>query len=147
MIKSKFCNDHFALNCKLCGAEEPAVVETPNIIKESIENFKAGQQILTNLTELGSGEAHGPAGLQPNEVRIVPIIQSEEAQAVLSITDEYAKACDAFKLANDAVANTRQHIDKMEHILDDLMEEVATKKKIKDDLKRKVLETLAMGGE
>ena len=74
-------------------------------------------------------------------------IQSEEAQAVVSITEEYARSCDSHKQALDAVSNTRQHIDKMGLVLNELLADEDKKKKLKDELKRKVLETLAMGGE
>lgn len=139
MKKSQYCTDHFVLGCKLCGMEttSEAVVVAPldhgpvGITTEVVQT--AANAFVNNHAVTGN---HEP-----------PKIQSEEAQAVVSVTEEYARSCDSHKQALEAVSNTRQHIDKMGLVLNELLADADKKKKLKDELKRKVLETLAMGGE
>ena len=133
MIKSTFCSEHFAMGCKLCsGDPEPA-----------------------QLSPVITGEGHTPEVTKLPESTGQPIIfqpvekQSEESKAVLSVTDEYAKACDEFAEARTSVTNIELHIVKLEGIKVTLQADVVSKGKRKEELRKKVLETLGVndGGE
>jgi hypothetical protein len=145
--KSNFCNEHFAMNCGLCGdgAAEVAPLPTVNDAQSITDRLTAQTPQVAYVPP--EQPEHGPTGLQPSQVQIVNIPKSEEGIAVLSVTDEYAKSCDDLKSANDAVKSMEDHLAKMTTMLTELKTEAIKARQRKDELKRKVLETLAMGGE
>lgn len=145
MQKSKYCDMHFSLNCPLCDetaapnaavaqAFTPPIPFTTPVPTEAVGLPEGGTYINASAIKIESGP-------QP------PAIQSEEGQAVLNVSDDYARACDSYKLAVKAVTDMKAHLTKMDLILEELQRDVITKKKHKDDLKKKVLETLAIGGD
>jgi hypothetical protein len=168
MNKSSFCQEHFSMNCKLCSAAPEAPAQpspTPTIIPprtdpKTPEEYAAmaqrAREIAARITgdvpsPVSSEEVHGPVGFSPVVASPAlpppPVVHSEEATAVISITDQYAKACDEVKAANDSVKNMEDHLAKMTTMLTNLKTEAIQAKQRRDELKRKVLETLAMGNE
>ena len=132
MNKSTFCTDHFALNCKLCSEDEPATLPVST----------GEPMVIVSPVSILAVEQLAPQAIAPTQT----ITHSDESIAVLSVTDQYAKSCDELKVAGDAVKNMEIHIQSLNGMLVELKNDVVTKRARKDDLKRKVLETLAMGG-
>lgn len=131
MKKSNFCSDHFVLNCKLCSEEAPPTPlpevkpSVPKLTEEVIKNIQESEQRVEDNTH-------------PEP----PPVSSPEAQAVLSVTDEYARACDDFAAAVNAVTNIEAHIDRLQAMKLSLQADVVGKKTRKEELRKKVLETL-----
>lgn len=128
------------MNCKLCSGDE-------QIIPTTEENFTNAKEITDRLTATLPESTGQPIIFNPAPPIVVEPVRSDESKAVLSVTDDYAQSVDDLKKANDAVKNMEDHLAKMTGILTDLKTEVVRAKICKDELKRKVLETLAMGGE
>lgn len=139
MEKGTFCTDHFVLNCRLCGQESPVLSAPVNKVPDPqvqsiIENhetqFKENQNMVDSLSRA-----------EPSP------IQSVEGQKVVSVADEYARACEKYEQAVKQGIDMNAHIDKMREVLIELDRATSEAKKDKDRLKKKVLETLALGGD
>lgn len=128
MKPSAMCSDHFVLGCKICNGAAEGLVVTP----------MPAPILGTIVPVLGT---HPIEDVKPEP----PLLKSIEAQAVVTVTDEYAQACERHTEALTAVKDMVEHIEKMNDVLVNLKTTEAETFKQKDIAKRKILETLARG--
>lgn len=139
MEKGKLCNDHFVMNCKLCGGESPAIAPSAPIIKTTpipespvgaIVNTIEGMQVVRDA---------------PSRIINAAPVRSAEAQNVMTVADEYARACESYSEAQAAVAAMMVHIAKMTEVLTNLQNSVVTTRQEKDEAKRRVFDSMKEG--
>lgn len=128
MNKSSFCSEHFAMNCKLCSDEPKPVSDLRAVVGPVIS-------VLPTLD--GLKEQVPVAVAEPPTT-----FRSAEGAAVISVTDQYAKSCDEYSEAVTAVTNIELHIIKLESMKLTLQHDVVEKKTKKEELRKKLLETL-----
>jgi hypothetical protein len=140
MKKSNFCSEHFAMNCKLCDGDPEPI--SPADVKSLQAPLVAGPTVGLLPSAFGAAEQIAPALPVATGESLVTTFRSEESEAVLSVTVEYAKACDEYTEAIEAVANMVAHISRLKELEISLQANVVGKKTRKEELRKKVLETL-----
>lgn len=129
MEKRTFCTEHFVMGCKLCGGgdtnptpETPVFLPNPEAMQQSI-----APSVLTLPT--------GP-------IISAPLFESEEAKEAISVTEEYAKACDEYDSSVKDLKALEDHVRNLQRSVEELKVKVSEKKNNRSELKKKVLETL-----
>lgn len=128
MEKAKMCSDHFVLNCKLCSGEAPS---TAPIVQPALIHIPSAAPIAAQET--------------PSVPKQTAPVRSAEAQNVMTVADEYARACESYSEAQAAVAAMMVHIAKMTEVLTNLQNSVVTTRQEKDEAKRRVFDSMKEG--
>jgi len=120
--KSSMCSNHFVLNCKLCSEDNLAGMSTgvPNLPAEAVADLKV----------------ENPAFVAVPPIK--PAITSPEAKKVLNVSEEYSISCETFSFISKQLSDAKELVKVLENKLADAKQHRA-------ELKKKLLETLAMG--
>lgn len=123
MQKSSLCIDHFVMNCKLCS--DSPITEP---------------EILPNAAMIGQTGSSIPATLTPLIPSQKPTVTNPEAKKVLTVSEEYSISCEAFSLISNQLNDAKELVKALENKLADA-------KSRRAELKKKLLETLALGDD
>ena len=121
------------MNCKICNEDALA---GPAVPVSKLDPLDAGPGPVSVLPTID--------GLKEQIPVVAPVpFRSEEGAAVLSVTDQYVKSCDEYAEAVTAVTNIELHIMRLEAMKLTLQHDVVEKKIRKEELRKKVLETIS----
>lgn len=130
MKKAEMCSTHFILNCKLCN-DEPSPAPLPLSEPAVIAPIVATIPIVYDGTVVPSLSA---------PVTPLTTVTNAEGRNVLSVADEYSIAC-------QMVAELSKHLIDLEATVVGMKDKLAGAKARKTELKKKLLETLALGDD